>query len=188
MSDRIYDDKLNPRDAKLLKVVLSDFFGGSVKFDLEEGQGVDDKGVVTLGCRAGPSLDIFNLFHEMSHLVEIDDARAGAWGWGLSFGKEISIPGYGTFHEPQTWQATQRETRVMAFQANVMLHYQRRPNFRYFAKLCDHLVDYYNVPFKRETRHRLLAERIAKLAASPKYSFERFRSEWARKNGLLKEK
>ena len=54
----------------------------------------------------------------MAHFVEIDELRSFRGGWGLRtpkiyiFGKE--------YDQPKTWQASARECRVIAYQANLM--------------------------------------------------------------------
>jgi len=178
----ILSEKFTTADRKLLGVVRAELFQDSpILIEVETNQTIRDDGTLVLGCRAGPSLDMFNLFHEMSHLVEIDDARIQQYGWGFKMGREVNIPGYPTFYEPSTWQPSQREIRVMAYQANLMKHFGREMDFAYCSTLFKYMVDHYLIPHGE----RWLAREIERRSELPKYSFEAFQKEWLRKNELL---
>src|SRR5271155_2850520 len=84
-----------------------------------EGMRVID-GCLSLGCRTGPVRTSFGLLHEMSHFVEIDDARMLTEGWGLRL-PEVYVPGqYARMCAvPVTKQATERELRVSAYQWHI---------------------------------------------------------------------
>jgi len=41
-----------------------------------------------------PSLSIGNLLHEIGHLIDIDDARASQWGWGVEVPRARSAGSY----------------------------------------------------------------------------------------------
>jgi hypothetical protein len=87
----------------------------------KEGQMIDDNNRYVLGLMAGPSCELQNLLHEMSHLAEIDRKRLikkPVTSWGLSFGKYWQI-GTSWGYEPQTDQSVQREIRVWAYQHSI---------------------------------------------------------------------
>ena len=65
-----------------------------------------------------------NVFHEMGHMIDIDDRRVRKPGWGLRHGKWKNFPSrYGSgFYEMVTDDAITREMRVMAIQATITEH------------------------------------------------------------------
>ena len=86
-----------------------------------EGQMIDNNNRYVLGLMAGPSCELQNLLHEMSHLVEIDRKRLvkkPPTSWGLKPGKFWQI-GTSWGYEPQTDQSVQREIRVWAYQHSI---------------------------------------------------------------------
>lgn len=191
MSDSFYDKALSSADQKVFVKLKERFFTAPkpvLQAIEDESQKIQSNGGVTLGCMAGPSMEVSNLIHEMSHFVEIDDARMNVYGWGLSYGKEITIPGHGTFHEPVTWQATQRELRVFAYQVNVHEKFSVKMSFKEIAETLHHVHDYYMVPSDRDKREPFLITRLKKLVAQPRYSFESFEKEWKRKLAILERK
>lgn len=71
-----------------------------------------------LGCRAGPQINITNLFHEMAHLAEREEDKLlqkPSYAWGFSFGKPWEIGNFSGF-EPSTDASVRREIRVWAYQ------------------------------------------------------------------------
>jgi hypothetical protein len=73
---------------------------------------------LSIGLKAGPSYNIQNLLHEMSHFVEIDDSRTLKSGWGLKYGKWSDLPYYagGGFYEFSSAEHIKREIKVWAYQ------------------------------------------------------------------------
>jgi len=104
------------------------------------GNCVYDDGMV-LGKMAGPSRSTANLFHEMAHFIEIDDRRCLKTAWGLKV-PSIYIGGR-TCYEPETFQASEREMRVIAIQKIIADHLGKRCQLRSFARALDFMPDYY---------------------------------------------
>ena len=91
----------------------------------ESGVVEPDRGVV-IGCRStyGAEPEYGNGFHEMAHMIDIDDRRVRQPGWGLKFGKWVSFASsYSSgCYEMQTDAGIRREVRVMAIQAVITEH------------------------------------------------------------------
>jgi len=102
--------------------VRKDYFGNS-KFPIQikvnlEGQGLDENGNFVIGCMAGPSCELANLFHEMGHFAEREIPklkRKPPSSWGYTFGKYYQI-GQHSGYEPTTDESVKRELRIWAFQ------------------------------------------------------------------------
>lgn len=179
---------------------LLDFFkkGGPVRYDWAlQGNDVRD-GVLILGGRAGPKRRRSDLAHEMSHFVEIDDARMLKRGWGLIY-PQVEIAGR-FYDQPTTMKMIERELRVLAYQANLLegdgggrvdtLKLVKAlvfvPDF-FFVPLEDgrepHLAE--DVPYadREPSKLRWLRNRVEVLRAE--HTLERFRHEWNRKVNLL---
>lgn len=74
----------------------------------------------TFGGRAGPSIDYFNLFHELAHAIELPENKWEAiteHGW--PFNVRQRYIGYDVFDEPLTSQITARECRVFGIQKHI---------------------------------------------------------------------
>jgi hypothetical protein len=165
-----------------------------------EGQWVDAEGTIFIGNRAGPSKGVSNLAHEMSHFVEIDDARVQRYGWGLRL-PELYVLGQRCI-EPATMQATARELRVSAYQANLMASVGAPLNVPHLVRSLEYMPDFLYVPLedgrpaygdgspedmeyreKIDSRIRWMANRVQELRSE--FTLERFRHEWHRKIALL---
>ena len=155
-----------------------------------EGQVVRD-GVVVLGWRAGPDTDVRHLLHEMAHLVEIDDARAGEPGWGLRLGRWRSLMGH-HWREFRTSAPIRRELRVGAYQfhmgASLGLYesrerfvagYVRTTEFMPFDALCALAADL-GVDSVPEAARRTLEAHLDDPA------YQAWEPEWWRKQRILK--
>lgn len=101
---------------------------------------------LAFGGRAGPweNVNHENLAHEMAHFVEIDEPRCAMHGWGLRV-PMLRTP-WGKDQIPQTYQATLRECRTVAIQANLLHATGIAFEPEDFARSFDFLPDYYNVP------------------------------------------
>ena len=163
-----------------------------------EGQTLTETGKVLIGDRAGPSLEISNLVHEMCHFVEIDDVRMKMRGWGLR------VPEIWVFDrmcvEPRTMQMTERELRVAAYQANVLKYLGYSDDTGEITSSFKYLPDILFVPMedgrsawgigsedlgydkKTESQLRWLANRAQELRSE--YTLDRFMNEWERKSFL----
>lgn len=159
-----------------------------------EGQRVDAGGVVKLGSRCGPTeFDLLALLHEMAHMVEIDDARVGRFGWGL---RTACATFQGRdYPDPQTDQAVRRECRVLAFQVNFQTSLGIGCGVGEFVKAMRHVPGYCYVGGDRlvdgrrnrtdEERDSWITSEIERLHWLPKFSADAFATEWKRKVALL---
>jgi hypothetical protein len=113
-----------------------------------EGQKVLNDGTIVIGNKAGPSSynTISNTCHEMSHLVEIDDARMRCYGWGLKY-PEVWVYDR-TCIEPTTHQITDRELRVMAYQINLLEYIGVKYSVEDTVSVCQYLPDTAFVPIE----------------------------------------
>jgi hypothetical protein len=112
----IFDKELPEAEAPLLPLVQA-LFPAEVPIRLvlrREGMSINDKWEMELGMRAGPGLSIGNLLHEIGHLIDIDDARASKWNWGL-FYPEQEVFGR-LYPQPITPKGAVRECHVIAWQ------------------------------------------------------------------------
>ena len=164
-----------------------------------EGQRIED-GVILVGDKAGPAYDLSNLCHELSHFVEIDDARMTSPSWGLR------VPEVWVYNrmciEPETIQMTERELRVTTFQKNLMDYLGFPVTVEELVASLKYLADYIHVPLEDGSkawgsgRHPALSTQAIEESqfrwraawvyrALPEFSIERFRAEWNRKVKLL---
>ena len=162
-----------------------------------------------LACKAGISKDMFNLFHEMGHFIEIDNRRCHRTDWGLKTGKTVRI-GYQYVREGMfTSQAIDREIRVFAIQKHLHDAYGWSPqtfadgnemmNIEYMAKLCDYLdgiSNFYPVNWRSQDggsysdnkafAKRLIALKIEEQAQA--WNLDSVRAAWDTKVKVLKKK
>ena len=100
-----------------------------------EGQKCDGTTYI-VGCKAGPSVDIQNLLHELCHFAELEKERLLLFprtSWGLKFGKFWSF-GQHWGYEPQTSEQVEREARVWAFQLSASKYFGLNANSHDYAK------------------------------------------------------
>lgn len=199
MLDKVYKNRVTKKQRDR---VYDEFFAGAaVRVDwTRQAQSIDGEATVVLGPWAGPEASIANLVHEMSHFVEIDEGRMTEFGWGLRV-PEIHIAGRVCL-EPQTRQATERELRVIAFQANVLTYLGFPRSTHDLVAALDWMPDFVFVPiedgssaFGESRTHKLSYEAIQKSQKRwcakeverlrPTFTTERFLSEWKRRNELL---
>lgn len=118
--DDIFQNTINPEH---LGILCEEFFKGnpvSISKELQ-GQGLDENSNFVLGCSAGPSTDVSNLIHEMSHLAELEVPRLlkkPYGGWGFKWGKYWELNGHSGY-EPRTDQSVRREMRTWAYQWSI---------------------------------------------------------------------
>lgn len=101
----------------------------------------------TFGCRAGPKIDLDNLFHELGHAAEFGEDRAGA-GYFDFRGPMQLVENDGPLDlDHKTCQATQRECRTFAYQFHLMmLAGVRSFNFFDHASVMRFMPDFWYVP------------------------------------------
>ena len=134
---------------------------------------------LAFGCRAGPwdNVNLENLSHEMAHFVEIDELRSFRGGWGLKVPK-IYVFGK-AYDQPTTWQASARECRVIAYQANLMEAMRQPFDIADFTKALRWMGDFCFVPGKTDDRRiAFLVKKVLQHKALPKYSFGNFERLW----------
>lgn len=185
--------------------VFEEFFvNAGVKIDWtpSPAQRIDEAGRVVLSPWAGPEATISNLVHEMSHFVEIDEPRMTEFGWGLRV-PEIRIADRICL-EPTTCQATERELRVMAFQANVLDYLGFPRSVCDIVEALDWMPDWVFIPiedgssaFGDDRTHKLPYNEVTKSqkrwcakqveALRSTFTLERFIAEWTRRNELIKQ-
>ena len=189
------------------KRVLAEFFQDSpiqVSSDVE-GMKVFDN-VLFLGMRAGPWRCLTNLIHEMSHLVEIDDARVLKHGWGFTT-PQIYMPGRHSYmaSAPVSIQPIRREVRVIALQWQIQnelgIHVNKRETLsalKFMPDWCNVPSGlpggYFDLPWEEQAKITVHTNefRFAYLQAymdecmSGKYNLSFFHTEWKRKNELLR--
>lgn len=135
-------------------------------------------GWLVLGAKAGPARSVWNIAHEMAHLIEVEPARLLRRGWGLTQ-PQMEINGQRVF-VPQTAQATRREVRVMGIQARIMTHLGLPFDFAQAAKFLEHLPDADRLsPAGRECLPREIR------AISEATCIDQIRSRWKWKLALL---
>jgi hypothetical protein len=145
------------------------------------------KVALAIGCRAGPmdNISLENLSHECAHMVEIDERRSFCPSWGLKTRKVVCLGQ--EFDEPLTWQPTQRECRVIAYQANFMEAMGYAFDVRDFASALRWMPDWCNVPVDtseddysktEEKRLNFVVAEILKYKADENYSFKTFETIW----------
>ena len=101
------------------------------------------------GIYAGDNT-VFNLLHEIAHACEITDtevSRLALHNYGLRITTIVEIPGYPTFAEPTTSQASMREARVFAIQKHLMeaLNINTQGFLAEVVSVMKWLPDYYNI-------------------------------------------
>ena len=159
-----------------------------------QGNRIED-GRMILGMRAGPEVgDVDSLLHEMGHFIEIDDARCTSYGWGLDV-RMAYFPGHPPCHDPQTFQACEREIRVTAIQQALATHFNNAFDDYFHAKLIwdwvpgscyipkDGLPKFGDQSISLDDRIKARCDRIVEFITqeAEKWSIEKIRTEWNRK-------
>lgn len=108
----------------------------------------------TFGGRAGPSIDFFNLCHELAHAAEFGyeqfEHRAKESGWSFRLPYVWVVDRHCV--EPMTSQCTMREIRTLGRQLHIMrmagCKIRADAFAEYGANLCDWLPDWYTIAGK----------------------------------------
>lgn len=177
----------------VLETILEFFEDDVIRYKPNiEGQSVEDN-VFIIGDKAGPSRDLENLLHEMSHFAEreIEKLKAvPADAWGFSFGKYWQI-GAAWGYEPYTDQSVQREKRVWAYQMSIMRHLEILTDPYEVVRSVKYLSAWsYYQPFAQKThedecRIHKLADEADKLSRET-FTFGRFYEECRERINILK--
>lgn len=144
---------------------------------------------IKIGCRAGPSMCLSNLVHEICHFIEIDQRRMSKHGWGLKFGKRIEIPGYSVFYEMFTAQAIEREVRVWAMQKN----FSEAKNVKFDLEDIVESARFINCfgyvkGSSDKEKFNCIKDMILMNAERPEYSFQALQQELLRRTAKLRAK
>ncbi len=183
---------LIPYEVELLERVKSDYFlNNQVHVDIKvEGQSLNDNKQFVLGCRAGPSVEISNLFHEMGHFAEREIPKLlkrPLGSWGYKFGKPWSCLGRSGF-EPNTAQSVYREFRIWAFQVNLEHHYGLETDIEDLIDSAVYLPAFYlyKMEIKSEKEKLAIACEEVKLLSKTDFTLKVFNEAWLVRLDLLK--
>lgn len=135
------------------------------------------------------------LFHEMSHIVYIDNFdRLLVNNYGLEIKTKDEL-GYSI---ALTWQATKNEIKVICWQKIISEHYIGNFNLKDSLKSLQYLPDFLNVPIYGDNldkisynqKDKLRLETIEKYALNelknPKYNISNFDKRWFERCEFLK--
>ena len=187
-----------------LSRIWQDFFAEHSEYIGIDPRGMNgmsvDRRMLLLGCKVDYMVpgELWNLAHEMAHLVEIDDARCFKFNWGFSYGTKYTFPGR-EWYEMHTIKATAREIRTLGWQIGFNNRYGLDEyDSIYMAKLMEIIDGHtgygdrrllkrdsdgsYN-EWRKEMLDRIEAE-ILNFAQD--HPFEAFKAEWDRKMGVLR--
>lgn len=207
----IMEHILSINDTKILEIIKQNFFvGNPVVIDIElEGQRLDDQRNIILGCRAGPSLGVDSLLHEMAHLAQLEEKRIAKrpfYNWDFDYGKHWEISGQSGY-EAQTDQSVLRERDVWAYQFSLLKHYgisckddhhdeeeseiyalvssvvYMEAFFLYCKKVVPQEIEDYKEREELGIQH--LAKEVESLSQSV-FAYEKFCEEWNKRMELLK--
>jgi hypothetical protein len=166
-----------------------------------QGNRILENGVISFGASAALHIKNENLLHEMSHFVEVDQRRMAMHGWGLRCKTKVKVMGQ-YYNEPRTCQATLRECRVIAYQANLAELFDIPHDVVDFARALQWMSDTAFVPLEdgtrpycegashgldsvqiRESQHLWCVAQIAKFREE--LTAGKFLAEWYRRRDIL---
>lgn len=200
-SDRIFKDEM---DYAALARVSADFidpFSDVIGVRDKEGNWIEDNRFM-LGTWAGPSKDIYNLIHEIAHMVEIDDKRCHLPGWGLKYPPEFYWPGHGMVSNGfNTAKAIYREARVLGIQEVITKHYGIVWNRSYSVSSLKYIDGMCFIPPRypenpkddtlsydeREKRRMAYLYRFV-IREARKHTFESVLAEYGKKIGIIRKR
>jgi hypothetical protein len=204
------DNEINQQHLDLINEEF--FIGNPISINEElQGQGIDDNSNYILGCKAGPTLHVSHLVHEMCHFAELETKRILSRprsGWGFTYGTYWEI-GSNFGYEPQTDQSVRREMRTWAYQwslqqkfgipnsfiqngydvnsiydlvsSSIYLH--AFSNYKYNVLSRDE-IEKLGYPESNKKTIEILAKEVLELSKT--FTFDRFRKEWKERMDLLK--
>lgn len=122
------------------------------------------------GARAGPSVDVHNLFHELAHAAQFGPQAFRQRTFHGSFVfkmRKVTVLGQ-RYAEPLTSSATERELSTFAYQLHLMrlagCKIAARAFFAEATRSMAYMPDWYNVPGDdAEQRHAYCAQRAMEL-------------------------
>ena len=165
---------------------LAPFFEGhAIKFSTGlNGNRVGSDGTVYIGDGTFHSKSM--LAHEMAHFVEIDQRRCGMYGWGLRVPEKFVFDRFCAV--PQTTQMAERETRVIAFQTNLLEKlglFTEEGLVTTIRAVEGFSPDWWLIPAKSDKgRLQWLRRQVNKYRKVN--TFELFEAEWWRRSEVLK--
>lgn len=136
-------------------------------------------GHMVIGCRAGPSIDLHNAMHEISHFIEIDRARMTTTNWGLKMPwVECSLIREGGYVEFTKDQHIQREIRVWAIQTSLSNHRGLKVTPSDLASSAIYLPQDYMICSDPSQRIHRVTHLIEELLDKPEYGPEALLAEF----------
>lgn len=200
-------------DETLLKRVEDEFFhpydkfiGVNRKCSGDTNAIIDNR--LMLLTWAGPHAEVDNTFHEMSHLLEIDEDRCHLPNWGLKIPPLKSFGGHVYRDAMETPQAIEREIRVCGIQYVLGEHYNIQINNddsdRYSSRehrlaaplvFIDGLHHFYPDDWRDEKRGYNYNENyaVAKMASmivdeAKKWTMDKIRELWHHRMQVIRER
>lgn len=157
-----------------------------------QGNDVSD-GLLRLGCTAGPNASLENAFHELSHFIEIDQARMCSKDWGLRHGKWEPNPFITHWNSPKGWHLkttdkhVQRELRVWTMQYVLMTSRNLVVSPKELVSSATYLPDFeLFLPGSTDKQRVIeLEKRVIELASTPQYSVESLCAEPSRRKVIV---
>ena len=182
---------------KVLSTVRKELFDSFSRIKIDpavEGCKIKE-GNLVLGCKAGPSQEMSNLFHEMGHMIQSPDNRIGLPSWGLDY-KWVDIPPYQSYPEILTCKDVLLEIDVIGWQAVIEQHFtgsircalDNARSLRFLGGWAYYEYDTVrrlNLDYNSGEAMRIhLAQEHVKTLVFQR-SYEQFLEEWKRKCSLL---
>ena len=186
----MFNRKLNNEQLILLEKVKVDYFTNpiiQIKIDVE-GQTLDENKNFLIGCFAGPSCEIENLFHEMGHFAqrEVKKLKQRPYaGWGFKYGKKWRALGQSGY-EPNTCQSTIREIQVWAYQLSLQNYYGLKTDLVYMVEAITYVNSFFLYhPGKTEKEKIALACQEVEELSKTKFNMSSFDLNWNHRIKLL---
>jgi hypothetical protein len=198
MNFTFFDDKV---DHEILCRITDEFFNNEVlAVDPELESACTINGKLTFGTLAGCLYHVQHLLHEMSHFLDIDDARVLDPGWGLRYGEWVhcSFSRQGGWYAVKTAQHIQREIKVHAFQWVLSQYFGMPEIIEEMTSAVPYLPDtalvkllpewtFGHVPYAEfdRTFHKFFTEQVFKTSQS--ITIDSIKLEWSRKVKYLQD-
>lgn len=195
-----YRDNIDYSKLALIKTDFFNEYSSLIDIKIEDSQNDYRNGKLRLSARVAYTSELFNLIHEIAHLIEIDDARCYLPDWGLMTGKYNEY--FGIFEGVNTNQSIEREIRVLGIQCALSDYYdideehllKGKSVYRYMAELIQYIDGFYfyqpkNKELSQKARNNYAFIKIAKRIQKEelKWDINKIKLEWNRKMGILKE-
>lgn len=174
------DLEIPESEKSLLKEIAKRYFVGyPIKFQKRfQGQSLAKHNHYLIGCRAGPSISILNLFHEMAHFSEREEFKIldkTQWNWDFYYGRS-----FGDFFIPESDKDVLREIKVWSFQYSIFKKFGIKDSPRQLVESMIFLggFDYFKYDRCKERDPFEFASNMVLKLSEKEYSFEKFESNW----------